>query len=231
MAKVIAVTEAVKSLAEAEARFGLQRSHEAAFFPEWRQDWPELTAREKAEVLTIWHVSDRVFFAAKPSARMRFNSNSCFFMTDRTPEQINQTIDRLLEVAAETSRNIDRLEAAIGQTNDSVQQTNIILQEFIQSGKTRLLSLETSREQEEEKVEELQNQATRLGRADMEQQARLDRMDGIIARYDRMHLEHEDRMAQMRQVHQEQLAQMRAEHQERLDRQDHLIELLSRREG
>jgi hypothetical protein len=54
MAKVIAVTEAVKSLAEVEARFGLQRCHDATFFPEWRQDWPELAAREKAEVLTIW---------------------------------------------------------------------------------------------------------------------------------------------------------------------------------
>lgn len=121
-------------------------------------------------------------------------------MSDRTPDQINQTLDRLLEVSAETSRNIDRLEAAI-------EQTNTILQDFIQSAKNRILSLETSREQEEEKVENLQNEAIRLGRADLEHQAKLDRMDGIIARYDRMHLEH----------------------QARIDRQDRLIELLSRR--
>lgn len=47
MAKVIAVTEAFKSLAEVEARFGLSRNDEGAFFPEWREALPSLTETEK----------------------------------------------------------------------------------------------------------------------------------------------------------------------------------------
>ncbi|HEY9878345.1 MAG TPA: type I restriction endonuclease [Leptolyngbyaceae cyanobacterium] len=47
MAKVIAVTEAFKSLAEVEARFGLSRNDDGAFFPEWREVLPSLSETEK----------------------------------------------------------------------------------------------------------------------------------------------------------------------------------------
>jgi hypothetical protein len=36
MAKVIAVTEAIKSLAEAESRLNLSRTEDEAFFTEWQ---------------------------------------------------------------------------------------------------------------------------------------------------------------------------------------------------
>jgi len=50
MAKAVAVTEAVKSLAEAEAKFGLQRSDDEQFFPEWLEGLPALTELELAEL-------------------------------------------------------------------------------------------------------------------------------------------------------------------------------------
>ncbi len=34
----IAMTDAIKTLAEAERRFGIARSEDLAFFPEWRSD-------------------------------------------------------------------------------------------------------------------------------------------------------------------------------------------------
>jgi hypothetical protein len=46
----IAITDAIKTLAEAERRFGLGRSEDAAFFPEWRSDLPELTAAETMDL-------------------------------------------------------------------------------------------------------------------------------------------------------------------------------------
>ena len=52
----IAITDAIKTLAEAERRFGLGRcpldgrkpSEDAGFFPEWRSDLLELTAGKVA---------------------------------------------------------------------------------------------------------------------------------------------------------------------------------------
>jgi hypothetical protein len=109
-------------------------------------------------------------------------------MSDRTPEQINHNIDQTLAICAETSRNLTKLE--------------LLVQDFIASAKPRLLSLETSREQDEERLEELENNRVRMERA---------------------HLEHQERMNGMERAH--------LEHQSRIDRQDRLIELLSRQTG
>lgn len=43
----LAITEAVKTLAEAERRFGLSRTEEEAFFLEWQMIWPELSTSEQ----------------------------------------------------------------------------------------------------------------------------------------------------------------------------------------
>jgi hypothetical protein len=50
MAQMIAVTDAVKSLAEAEAKFRLERSSDPQFFPEWVDSLPSLTATELTEL-------------------------------------------------------------------------------------------------------------------------------------------------------------------------------------
>jgi hypothetical protein len=42
MVKVIAITDAFKTLTEVEARFGVSRSDRADFFPEWHQALPTL---------------------------------------------------------------------------------------------------------------------------------------------------------------------------------------------
>ncbi|MEM8503708.1 MAG: type I restriction enzyme HsdR N-terminal domain-containing protein [Cyanobacteria bacterium P01_D01_bin.1] len=55
MAKVIAVTEAIKNLAEVESRFGLSRSVEPTFFPEWQRDLSELTPAQQSAVLVLWN--------------------------------------------------------------------------------------------------------------------------------------------------------------------------------
>jgi chromosome segregation ATPase len=152
-------------------------------------------------------------------------------MTDRNIEQINHNLDQVLAISAENTRNITNLEATIARTNAAVQATNQAIQEFSQSAKPRLLSLETSREQTKEDLEDLDRKATRQERLNLEHQARLDRMDEIIARYDRMHLDHQEKMEQSNQQHiqhRERLDQMQLKHQERLARQDSLIELLSR---
>jgi Type I restriction enzyme R protein N terminus (HSDR_N) len=52
MAKVIAVTEAFKSLADVEGRLGLTRSEDKTFFTEWRESLPDLSAVEQ-DRLTI----------------------------------------------------------------------------------------------------------------------------------------------------------------------------------
>ena len=44
----LAVTEAVKSISQAEALFGLSRSTQPNFFTEWQEDLPVLTAGEEA---------------------------------------------------------------------------------------------------------------------------------------------------------------------------------------
>jgi Type I restriction enzyme R protein N terminus (HSDR_N) len=52
MAKVIAVTEVFKSLAEVETRLRLSRSEDSAFFTEWRESLPNLSELEQ-DRLTI----------------------------------------------------------------------------------------------------------------------------------------------------------------------------------
>jgi hypothetical protein len=46
MAKVIAITDAFKTLTEVETRFGVSRSEQADFFHEWRETLPALNAAE-----------------------------------------------------------------------------------------------------------------------------------------------------------------------------------------
>ena len=46
MAKVIAITDAFKTLTEVETRFGVSRSEQADFFTEWREVLPALSAAE-----------------------------------------------------------------------------------------------------------------------------------------------------------------------------------------
>ena len=50
MAKVIAVTDAVKSLSEVESRFGLHRVEDEQFFNEWQQALPDLNDPERAKL-------------------------------------------------------------------------------------------------------------------------------------------------------------------------------------
>lgn len=47
MVQVLAITDYIDSLAEAETRFGLSRNDEPSFFTEWSIDLPELTATEQ----------------------------------------------------------------------------------------------------------------------------------------------------------------------------------------
>jgi hypothetical protein len=54
MAQTIAVTDAVKNLAEAEAKFGLHRNHDSQFFPEWMDPLPSLTGTELAALDTMY---------------------------------------------------------------------------------------------------------------------------------------------------------------------------------
>lgn len=46
----LAVTEAVKSINQAESMFGLHRATETHFFPEWTENLPQLTAAEEASL-------------------------------------------------------------------------------------------------------------------------------------------------------------------------------------
>jgi hypothetical protein len=47
MVQLLAITDYIDSLAEAEARFGLSRNDEPSFFTEWSIDLPELTPSEQ----------------------------------------------------------------------------------------------------------------------------------------------------------------------------------------
>lgn len=53
MAKVIAVTEAIKSLAEAESRFNLRRNEDEGFFPEWQVPLPLPSDAEQTALDTL----------------------------------------------------------------------------------------------------------------------------------------------------------------------------------
>ncbi|MEG3849731.1 type I restriction enzyme HsdR N-terminal domain-containing protein [Microcoleus sp. herbarium19] len=53
MAKVIAVTEAIKSLAEAESRLNLSRTEDEAFFSEWQTQLPSLSDSEQTALDTL----------------------------------------------------------------------------------------------------------------------------------------------------------------------------------
>ncbi|MEM6838578.1 MAG: type I restriction endonuclease [Cyanobacteria bacterium P01_C01_bin.120] len=53
MANVIAVTDAIQTLADVESRFGLQQSDDVEFFTEWTQSLPALTITEQDGVKTI----------------------------------------------------------------------------------------------------------------------------------------------------------------------------------
>jgi hypothetical protein len=52
MAKVMAVTDAIKNLADAEARFGWRRTEDEHFFAEWQTTLPQLTEAER-EALNV----------------------------------------------------------------------------------------------------------------------------------------------------------------------------------
>ena len=63
MAKVIAVTEAIKSLAEAESRLNLSRTEDEAFFTEWQAQLPspsdfEQTALDTLRRRLLYHRAD-----------------------------------------------------------------------------------------------------------------------------------------------------------------------------
>ena len=63
MAKVIAVTEAIKSLAEAESRLNLSRTEDEAFFTEWQAQLPspsdcEQTALDTLRGRLLYHRAD-----------------------------------------------------------------------------------------------------------------------------------------------------------------------------
>jgi len=45
---ILAVTEAIQSLKQAESRLGLNRTRDPRFFPEWTENLPPLTAAEEA---------------------------------------------------------------------------------------------------------------------------------------------------------------------------------------
>jgi hypothetical protein len=47
MVQLLAITDYINSLSEAEARFGLSRNDEPSFFTEWSIDLPELTPSEQ----------------------------------------------------------------------------------------------------------------------------------------------------------------------------------------
>ncbi|MEG4499931.1 type I restriction enzyme HsdR N-terminal domain-containing protein [Microcoleus sp. F10-C6] len=53
MAKVIAVTEAIKSLAEAESRLNLSRNEDEAFFTEWQTELPSPSDSEQTALDTL----------------------------------------------------------------------------------------------------------------------------------------------------------------------------------
>lgn len=53
MAKVIAVTEAIKSLAEAESRLNLSRTEDEAFFSEWQTELPSPSDSEQTALDTL----------------------------------------------------------------------------------------------------------------------------------------------------------------------------------
>ncbi|WP_293331409.1 MULTISPECIES: type I restriction enzyme HsdR N-terminal domain-containing protein [unclassified Microcoleus] len=53
MAKVIAVTEAIKSLAEAESKLNLSRTEDEAFFTEWQSELPSLSDSEQTALDTL----------------------------------------------------------------------------------------------------------------------------------------------------------------------------------
>jgi len=53
MAKVIAVTEAIKSLAEAESRLNLRRTEDEAFFTEWQAQLPSPSDSEQTALDTL----------------------------------------------------------------------------------------------------------------------------------------------------------------------------------
>lgn len=57
MANVIAVTKSATSLAAVETRFGLSRSEQAAFFPEWQDVSPEISPEENAALSVIYRRS------------------------------------------------------------------------------------------------------------------------------------------------------------------------------
>jgi hypothetical protein len=48
MVQTIAVTDAITNLEVAHQRLGLSRTRDRAFFPEWQESLPLLTAAEKA---------------------------------------------------------------------------------------------------------------------------------------------------------------------------------------
>ena len=63
MAKVVAVTEAIKSLAEAESRLNLSRAEDETFFTEWQTDLPSLSDSEQTALATLrrrllYHIAD-----------------------------------------------------------------------------------------------------------------------------------------------------------------------------
>ncbi len=53
MAQVIAVTDAIKSLADAETRLNLRRNDQPTFFPEWQSPLPALTPSEITDLAQL----------------------------------------------------------------------------------------------------------------------------------------------------------------------------------
>lgn len=52
--QTVAVTQAITTIAEAEARFSLSRAVDPDFFSEWRENLPEIATAERESLAVIW---------------------------------------------------------------------------------------------------------------------------------------------------------------------------------
>jgi hypothetical protein len=60
MAKVFAVTEAIKSLAVAESKLNLRRSEDEAFFTEWQTELPPMPQYALSRAFSIYTIASEL---------------------------------------------------------------------------------------------------------------------------------------------------------------------------
>ncbi len=98
MVKTIAVTEAITNLNDAHERLGLSRASNSAFFPQWQEPLPALSAVEQA---ALDKYCDRLFLKLQRQPVAQYALSNKFTLLSDEANNLHRVAQVLKRLAAD----------------------------------------------------------------------------------------------------------------------------------